>query len=73
MLDALWQKKPVSKVLWLQLQSLIPTFTPSRKGGARKLTISDAAALNGIMFVLQTVIPWEDLPQSLGYGIGMTC
>lgn len=56
-------RKPVSKELWLQLQPLIPAFTPSSKGGARKLTVSDEAALNGIMFVLQTGIPWEDLPR----------
>ena len=66
-------RQPVSKELWLQLQPLIPTFTPSTKGGARKLAVSDEAALNGILFVLHTGIPWEDLPQSLGYGSGMTC
>ena len=66
-------RQPVSKELWLQLQPLIPTFTPSAKGGARKLAVSDEAALNGILFVLHTGIPWEDLPQSLGYGSGMTC
>ena len=31
------------------------------------------AALNGILFVLHTGIAWEDLPQALGYGSGMTC
>jgi len=46
---------------------------PPAKGGTRKLTVSDEAALNGILFVLQTGIPWEDLPQSLRYGSGMTC
>ena len=70
---ALMARQPVSKELWRQLQPLIPAFTPSVKGGARKLTLSDEAALNGILFVLQTGIPWEDLPQSLGYGSGMTC
>jgi hypothetical protein len=25
------------------------------------------------LFGLQTGIPWEDLPQSRGYGSGMTC
>lgn len=73
MLLALMARQPVSKELWLQLQPLIPTFTPSAKGGARKLAVSDEAALNGILFVLHTGIPWEDLPQSLGYGSGMTC
>ncbi len=32
-------------------------FEPSAKGGARKLTVSDEAALNGILFALQTGIP----------------
>lgn len=73
MLHALMARQPVSKELWLQLQPLIPTFTPSAKGGARKLAVSDEAALNGLLFVLHTGIPWEDLPQSLGYGSGMTC
>ena len=69
MLAALIARRPVSKELWQQLQPLIP----SAKGGARKLAVSDEAALNGILFVPQTGIPWEDLPQSLGYGSGMTC
>lgn len=69
MLAALMARRPVSKELWRQLQPLIPAFV----GGARKLSVSDKAALNGILFVLQTGIPWEDLPQSPGYGSGMTC
>lgn len=73
MLHVLMARQPVSKELWRQLQPLIPTFTPSVKGGARKLSVSDEAALNGILFVQQTSIPWEDLPQALGYGSGMTC
>lgn len=73
MLGALMARRPVSKELWRQLQPLIPAFVPSAKGGARKRTVSDEAALNGILFVLHTGIAWEDLPQSLGYGSGMTC
>ncbi len=73
MLASLMARRPVSKELWRQLQPLIPAFVPSAKGGARKLAVSDEAALNGILFVLQTGIPWEDLPQSLGYGSSMTC
>jgi transposase len=73
MLHVLMARQPVSKERWRQLQPLIPTFTPSVKGGARKLSVSDEAALNGILFVLQTGIPWENLPQALGYGSGMTC
>jgi transposase len=29
--------------------------------------------LDGILYVLQTGIPWEELPQELGFGSGMTC
>ena len=29
--------------------------------------------LQGILFVLITRIGWEDLPQELGFGSGMTC
>ena len=73
MLRAFMARQPVSKELWQQLQPLIPEFIPSSKGGARKLGVSNEAALNGILYVLQTGIPWEDLPQALGYGSGMTC
>lgn len=31
------------------------------------------AALTGILFVLKTGIPWEDLPREMGCGCGMTC
>ncbi len=44
---------------------------PSAKGGRPRL--SDEQALNGIVFVLRTGIPWEELPQELGFGSGMTC
>ena len=66
-------RQPLSKEVWEQLEPLIPAFVASSKGGPRKRRISDEAALNGILFVLQTGIPWEDLPQSLGFGSGMTC
>jgi transposase len=29
--------------------------------------------VSGILFVLQTGIAWEHLPQQLGFGSGMTC
>ena len=66
-------RRRVSKELWQKLQPLIPEFIPSSKGGPRKRTVGDEDAFQGILYVLQTGIPWEDLPQSLGYGSGMTC
>jgi transposase len=34
--------------------------------------IDDRKLLTGILFVLQTGIPWEHLPQEMGCGSGMT-
>lgn len=53
-------RRPVSKELWQQLQPLIAESMPSSKGGARKLGVSNEAALNGILYVLQTGISWAD-------------
>ena len=66
-------RRRVSKELWQKLQPLIPEFIPSSKGGPRTRAVSDEDAFQGILYVLQTGIPWEDLPQSLGHGSGMTC
>ncbi len=33
----------------------------------------DREALTGIVFVLKTGIPWEDLPAEMGCGCGMSC
>ncbi len=35
--------------------------------------IPDRRVLTGILFVLKTGIAWEDLPQEMGCGSGMTC
>jgi transposase len=65
-------RRKISNELWGGLEPLIPEFVPSLKG-ARRRSVDDRAALNGILYVLQTGIPWEDLPQELGFGSGMTC
>ena len=64
-------RRKISNELWAMLEPLIPAFTPSSKGGRRR-TVDDRAALNGILYVLHTGGPWEDLPQELGLGSGMT-
>lgn len=60
----------VSQKLWKSLQPLLPIVPRSRKGGRPRL--DDRAALNGILHILTTEIPQEDLPQTLGFGSGMT-
>src|SRR3954466_1103523 len=57
--------------LWAIIEPILPAWTPSPKGGKPRL--DDRKALTGILFVLKTGIPWEDLPVEMGCGCGMTC
>lgn len=61
----------ISQKLWQDLEPLVPVCKPSPKGGRPRC--DDRAAFNGILFILMTGIPWEDLPRELGFGSGMTC
>jgi len=65
------KNKEVSAAVWKKIKPLLPEVARSDKGGRPRL--DDQAALNGILFVLRTGIAWEDLPQELGFGSGMTC
>ena len=57
--------------LWAVIEPLLPKWAPSPKGGHPRL--DDRKALTGILFVLKTGIPWENLPYETGCGCGMTC
>jgi len=57
--------------LWAIIEPILPPWEPSPKGGHPRL--DDRRALTGILFVLTTGIPWEDLPREMGCGCGMTC
>lgn len=65
------KNKEISTALFERIEPLLPVFIASTKGGRPR--VSDEMALNGILFVLRTGIPWEQLPQELGFGSGMTC
>ena len=56
--------------LWDLIQPLIPPHPPGPKGGRPPL--DDRKVLTGIIFILKTGLPWEDLPQEMGCGCGMT-
>ncbi|GAA2529755.1 hypothetical protein GCM10010201_31270 [Pilimelia columellifera subsp. columellifera] len=60
----------VDDKLWSLIEPLLPGW-PDRAPGPRP--VPDRACLQGILFVLYTGIGWEDLPQELGFGSGMTC
>lgn len=57
----------VSDGLWAVIEPLLPSTSRSAKGGRPR--ISDRAALAGIMFVLQSGIPWRML-QLIGLWLG---
>jgi transposase len=58
--------------LWEILKPLIPERVRRYRYPGRK-RIDDRRVLTGILFVLKTGIAWEQLPQELGCGSGMTC
>jgi transposase len=58
--------------LWERIEPLLPVKTRSFRYPGRKPS-PNRKVLCGILFVLYTGIPWEFLPQELGFGSGMTC
>ncbi|MFF3468642.1 IS5 family transposase [Streptomyces sp. NPDC002619] len=62
----------VSDELWARIEPLLPVV-PRRTDHPGRKRLDDRKALSGILFVLYTGIPWEFLPQELGFGSGMTC
>lgn len=60
----------VDDALWELIEPHLPRPKPRRTGRPR---VPDRAALTGIVFVLQTGIPWEYLPRQMGCGSGVTC
>ena len=66
-------KPLVSDELWNILQPLLPPKKPRRFRFPGRKPIDDRKALTGILFVLKTGIPWEELPAEMGCGSGMSC
>lgn len=62
----------VTDELWELVEPLIPKVERRFRYPGRK-RIPDRQVLTGILFVLKTGIPWEDLPQEMGCGSGVTC
>jgi len=59
--------------LWAVIEPLLPAPKPRRFRYPGRKPIENRPALTGIVFVLKTGIGWEDLPQEMGCGSGMTC
>src|SRR4051812_22552766 len=63
----------VSDQLWERIEPLLPPPKPRRFRFPGRKPIDNRKALTGILFVLKTGIPWEDLPREMGCGSGMSC
>ncbi len=56
--------------MWAVIEPVLPPW-PERSPGPRP--VSDRLCLQGVLFVLYTGIPWQQLPLELGFGSGQTC
>ena len=66
-------KPLVDDELWSVIEPLLPAPRARRFRFPGRRPIDNRRALTGIVFVLKTGIGWEDLPQEMGCGSGMTC
>src|SRR5512142_3240581 len=66
-------KPLVDDELWETIEPLLPPPKLRRFRFPGRKPTGNRQALTGILFVLKTGIPWEELPQELGCGSGMTC
>ena len=58
--------------LWEIVRPFLPPPKPRRFRFPGRKPVDNRVCLNGILFVLKTGIPWEDLPPEMGC-CGMTC
>jgi transposase len=56
--------------LWAFVEPLLPPRSPKAKGGRPR--VPDRTALEGIVYVLRSGIPWRMLPKEFGCS-GVTC
>jgi transposase len=64
-------KPLVTDELWEVIKPLLPQRRVPR--GRGRPPLPDRAVFTGMLFVLKTGIPWEDLPKEMGCGSGMSC
>lgn len=59
--------------LWELIGPILPKPRRRRRRYPGRKPLENRVVFSGILFVLRTGIPWELLPQELGFGSGMTC
>lgn len=62
----------VSDTVWEAVAPLLPARERRHRHPGRR-PLEDRLVLQGVLYVLSNGIGWEQLPQSLGFGSGMTC
>jgi transposase len=62
----------VDDALWEMVKPLVPAAPPHKAPAGRK-RLDERRIFTGILFILQTGLPWEMLPREMGCGSGMTC
>jgi transposase len=65
-------KPIIDDALWERIAPFLPS-KPRRSRFPGRKPLDNRKALTGILFVLKSGIAWEDLPQELGCGSGMSC
>ena len=63
--------KLITDDVWNRIKAFLPERAGRATGGRPPL--GDREVLTGVVFVLKTDIAWEDLPEEMGCGCGMTC
>jgi transposase len=69
---AVMAKPILDERLWKIIEPLLPPPKKRRKRYPGRKPLTNRQALSAILFVLKTGLPWEHLPQELGWGSGMT-
>ena len=59
--------------LWERVEPLLPAPKPRRFRHPGRRPLDNRAALTGILFVLKTGLPWNELPREMGCGSGAAC
>jgi transposase len=69
---AVMAKPILDDELWTLIEPVLPPPKKRRRRFPGRKPVRNRAALSAIVFILKTGIPWELLPQELGWGCGMT-
>jgi transposase len=66
-------RKLLSDELWESIRPLFPPPRPRRVRYPGRKPLDERKVLTGILFVLKTGIPWDELPVEMRCGSGMSC